>query len=123
MASGKATSAAEKARFGVYKSSNQYGKNKIRKLQSHLRKHPDDATAIAALESHSKSVATSPRWGHKKVGNLNASKRLHDQTVSLVNAGLNQLKYAAKATNAIVLNGKLSSDQIVAAEQAAMKAA
>lgn len=103
---------AGKGQLASYKSNNSFGKNKVRKLQSHLSKHPNDATAASALAIQSRTVSASPRWGYKKTGNLSATQRLHDQTVSVVKAGLNQLKYLIKHTNVQMENGQFTSDQI-----------
>jgi len=109
-----------KGTFASYANGNQFGKNKIRKLQSHLAKHPTDATAAQSLATHKNAVVVSPRWGYKRTSTLSASQRLHNETTSSVVAGQRQLRYALKHTNALVLGTKLVSDQIIAAEQAAM---
>lgn len=112
---------AGKGSLAAYKSNNSFGKNKVRKLQTHLKKHPEDAVAAATLSAVSRSIATSPRWGHKRVGNLNASQRLQDQTVSKVQSGLRQLSFLSRHDNVEMVDGKYTSDQIK--ERAARKAA
>lgn len=103
-----------KGSFASYKSNNTYGKNKVRKLQSHLLKHPEDVTAAAALALHSRNVAASPRWFYKRDTSLSASQRLHDQTSSIVQSGVNQLKYLVKHTNVQMQDGQYTSDQLKA---------
>lgn len=103
-----------KGSFAVYKSNNSFGKNKVKKLQSHLLKHPDDATAATALSLHSRNVASSPRWDHKNENKFSSSQRLHDQTTQKVKAGLRQLSYLGKHTNVQIKDGKITSDQLEA---------
>lgn len=112
---------AGKGSLAAYKSNNSFGKNKVRKLQTHLNKHPDDATAAATLAAVSRTIAVSPRWGHKRVGNLNASQRLHDQTSSKVQSGLRELSFLSKHSGVEMVDGKYTSDQIK--ERAERKAA
>ena len=50
----KSGSAGDKARFGAYKATNRAVVNAKRKIERHLKKHPEDAQAQAAL----KNVAT-----------------------------------------------------------------
>lgn len=119
---GKKVSKAGKGLLASYKSNNNFGKNKVRKLQSHLNKHPDDAVAATALATHSRSVAVSPRWGHKRVGHLNAAQRLHDQTTSIVRAGENQLKYLVKHTNVVPEGNQFTSDELKAKAESAVAA-
>ncbi|MGL5306615.1 MAG: hypothetical protein ACRC9Y_10750 [Aeromonas veronii] len=47
----KTTSAAEKARFAVYKSAQTWKANRTESLKRHLEKHPEDAVAKAALNA------------------------------------------------------------------------
>lgn len=107
-----------KGSFAVYKSNNSFGKNKVRKLQSHLAKHPEDATAAAALAIHKRNVASSPRWNYKNESKLSSSDRLHDQTVSSVSSGLNQLQYLVKHTNIEPQGKGFTSDQLKARDRA-----
>ena len=50
----KSGSAGDKAKFGAYKATNRAVVNAKRKIERHLKKHPEDAQAQAAL----KNVAT-----------------------------------------------------------------
>lgn len=108
-----------KGTYASYKSNNSFGKNKVKKLQSHLSKHPEDATAAAALALHSRNVASSPRWDYKREKTLSSAQRLHDQTISHVTAGQRQLKYLVKHSNVQVANTTdFTSDQLKAKAEA-----
>ena len=115
---GKKQSNAGKGQLAAYKSNNSFGKNKVRKLQSHLSKHPEDVTAAAALALHSRNVATSPRWGYKKAGKLGAAQRLNVQTLSTLTAGQQQHKYLIKHHNIVPEGNAFTSDELKARAEA-----
>lgn len=107
----KKTSHAGKGLHKVYRDQLKFGKNKIRKLQRHLKNHPEDATAQKALAMHSSGIHASPRWGHKDGSSLSSGQRLSDQLTRNAKAAMNQLFYAHKKfPDAWVFNGQLVTD-------------
>ena len=63
-------------------------------------------------------MTTSPRWGYKKAGKLGAAQRLHDQTLSTVNASQQQLKYLIKHHNIVPEGNAFTSDELKARAEA-----
>ncbi|QHJ78823.1 MAG: hypothetical protein [Caudoviricetes sp.] len=103
------SSVADKAQFARYKTDNQYAKNKVRKLISHLAKFPNDEIAKAALKNA--STAVSPRWKYKRsTSTLNSVKRVTDGILSR-KLRLDRMYKTAK--DGIVLKGVLFSAQAV----------
>lgn len=54
----------DKGYYAIYKTRDQFSKNKTRKLERHLRAFPNDTAAAAALASI-RAGSKSPRWGYK----------------------------------------------------------
>jgi hypothetical protein len=54
----------DKGYYAIYKNRDQFSKNKIRKLERHLRAFPNDTAAAGVLASI-RSGSKSPRWGYK----------------------------------------------------------
>lgn len=109
--------AKESGKTSIYAASNTFGKNKVKKLQRHLSKHPEDATAAQALKAHRSGVIASSRWGYKSTSTLSSSDRLHDQTFSQVKAGLNELRFLGKHSNVTITKHGYVSDQLLARDK------
>lgn len=54
MAKKKSASATKKAQYTRYKAENTQEKNRVLKLKKHLKTHPEDSLAIAALDKINK---------------------------------------------------------------------
>lgn len=87
----KKPSAAKKARFGSYQSGQNWKKNRISNLKSHLEKHPDDAIAQSALTKTQN--ATKPRRAGYKTKNV---FKTADRMIMQIEA---MLRRAAKAAS------------------------
>lgn len=62
------TSPAQKLRYAAYSSGQNWKKNRIARLERHLKKHPEDKPVIAALANV--KAATQPR----RAGTIKARK-------------------------------------------------
>ena len=75
----KGSSKGKKARYDVYKNTNRVAKNKERKLERHLKRHPDDEQAKNAKSGTSRSIKpTKPMY-------LGKMTRLYAQQVARAN--------------------------------------
>lgn len=96
---GKKTSQAQKLRHGAYKSSATWKTNRIAKLESHLKTHPDDAIAIAALTATKN--ATAPRRAGYKTAHINrTSGRVVAQLKRLIKGATNASVFEQKKVQA-----------------------
>lgn len=57
------TSEHQKALYKIYKTSQTWLKNRIARIERHLKKHPEDSCAKKAL----KECLDSPKYKHRKV--------------------------------------------------------
>lgn len=108
---GKKTSASDKARHAVYKSGNIFAKNKVAKLERHLKQFPNDEIAIAALKKA--PTATSSRWGTKDFKSLRTNLERIVQPIERQIRKANRVYATVRDGDALVLNGVLfSSDAL-----------
>lgn len=69
---GKAGSAGDKAKYGNYKTSNQYTKNRERRLKRHLKDHPNDGAAKKAVGNikYRRQKPLSKKWSRGEINLL-----------------------------------------------------
>lgn len=104
---GKKTSASDKARHAVYKAGNVFNKNKVAKLQRHLKEFPNDLIAQAALKEA--PTAKSSRWGKKDFKSLRTHLERIVQPLEAQVRASNRVYATVKDGEALILNGVLFS--------------
>lgn len=104
---GKKTSASDKARHATYKATNQFAKNKVAKLQRHLKEFPNDEIAKGALTRA--ATAKSPRWGKKDFKSLRTHLERIVQPIEAKIRASNRVYATVKDGEALILNGVLFS--------------
>lgn len=103
----KKTSASDKARHAVYKSANVFNKNKVAKLERHLKEFPNDLIAQAALKAA--PTAKSSRWGKKDFKSLRTHLERIVQPLEAQIRASNRVYATVKDGEALILNGVLFS--------------
>lgn len=105
----KKTSASAKAQLAAYKSDNRFVKNKIAKLERHLKNYPNDEIAQAALKSAPN--AKSSRFGKKAYKSTRSHlDRITDPIYAQIRKS-NRVYATVKDGEALVLNGVLFSGE------------
>lgn len=104
---GKSTSASQKARYASYKAGNVFAKNKVAKLERHLKQFPNDEIAQAALKAA--PTATSSRFGKKDFKSLRTHLERVVQPLEAQIRRSNRVYATVKDGEALILNGVLFS--------------
>lgn len=108
---GKSTSASQKARYASYKAGNVFAKNKVAKLERHLKDFPNDEIAKDALTRA--ASAKSSRWGKKDFKSLRTHLERVVQPIEAQVRSASRVYATVKDGDALVLKGVLfSGDQV-----------
>lgn len=113
---GKKASHKGKGQLLKYKSLGRFYTNKKRKLERHVKEHPEDHTALKSLKESSKH-----HWVRKKPDNRiwrSAATKDYAHTLRLLGYTAEQIRYECFVKPKEILMGKSNKDKNKVAEEA-----
>ena len=104
---GKSSSKHQKDMYSLYNSNGTYAKNKKAQLERHLKNHPEDAIAKAALKNISSETRRGGYSGPTKGMGTRASDRLYAQLSAEVRSMERVRKFIKSPATVVLKNNEI----------------